>query len=178
MNDLANAMGGTFRASEVEIQDFTPVPEGEYAVSVTDAQLKGTSKGGTMLVLSHTIITGMNEGRVIIDRLNVNCPGSPKAEDIAKQSLAKICKAIGVDTLDSTNQLIGKRMKIRIGIQKGQGTYIDSMGNEKPSQDQNNVKGYYSLNGETPAPIQQEASEPTPEAQSAQASNGAPPWAS
>lgn len=177
MTDLAHAMGGTFEADKVEITDFSPVPEGEYAVAITGAELKGTSKGGTMLVLDFSIMTGPNEGRVIYDRLNINCPGSEKAENIAKQSLAKICKAIDTPTLKSTNELLGKRLKIKVSIRKGEGTYIDKTGAERQSQDQNDIKGYYSLSSNGAAAPLQQTQPVQPAPQAAAPSGGTPPWA-
>lgn len=177
MSDLASVMGGAFVADDVEITDFEPVPEGEYPVAITAAELKGTSKGGTMLVLDYAIMNGPNESRVIKDRLNVNCPGSPKAEDIAKQSLAKICKAIGIGQLSSTTELVGKRLKIKVVVKPGEGTYIDNTGAERQRSAQNDVKAYYSMN----APTQLKEATPAQTENGAEAdlppADGAPPWA-
>ncbi len=154
MGDLSNVLGG-FNANEVEISSgFEPIPEGEYIAVITSVELKDTRTGGNMLVFDFTVNGSSHDGRILKDRLNI-VNSNPKAETIAKESLAKICTAVDINSPKDTGEFIGRKLKIKVGIQPGVGTYVNQYGEEKPSQAQNNVKGYYSLNSASaPAPAQ------------------------
>lgn len=153
MTDLTQALGFQFNANEVEIKNFEPVPAGEYLVSITGVELKDSQKKGKMLVFDFTVQTGANDGRVVVDRLNI-VNASKDAERIALETLAKICKAVNIETPKNTNEFIGKRLKIKVDIEPGVGTYIDNFGQEKPCTAKNKIKGYYSFNGGA-APVEQ-----------------------
>lgn len=157
MNNLTQAMGFQFNASEVEVTDYTPVPDGEYLASVTEAEITETSSGGTMLVFTMSILTGPHDGRTIKDRLNI-VNKNATAQKIAHETLAKICNAVGIVTPSDTKEFIGKRLKIKVVVEQGVGTYVDKFGVEKPRSAQNVIKGYYPADS-VAAPVKQEDAE-------------------
>ena len=73
--------------------------------------------------------------------MNIKNP-SPKAEEIGRQQLGEIMRAIGLARIDNTDQLIGKSLSIKLEVKLSE-QYGD--GNE--------VKGFKALAGGTlPAP--------------------------
>lgn len=146
MNDLTAALGYQFDATQVEIADYSPVPEGEYVAMITGASLDDTKSGGKMLTFDFTIQGSAADGRVIKDRANI-VNQNQTAEKIGKETLAKICKAIGIAQPRSTTEFPNKRLKIKVVVEQGSGTYVNKYGEEKPHSAQNVVKGYYPING-------------------------------
>ncbi len=124
---------------------FEPIPAGNYQAMIESADIKDTSKGGQMLNLKWDILGPEYAGRKIFQGLNLRCPSSEKAEEIAAGQLGQIIAAIGLagQDLDDTDALIGGNAEIRVII--------------KPAADgydaKNEVKGVKSLEGsEAPAP--------------------------
>lgn len=95
----------SFDATTVEAPSFEALPVGLYEVVITDSKLQETKSGnGTMLVLDLEVISGDYQGRKLWDRLNLVNPSSTAVE-IARQTLASICRAVGVQQLTDTAQL-------------------------------------------------------------------------
>lgn len=175
MNDLSQALGYNFVADEVEISSYEPVPEGEYAVMITEAKLQATSTGGQMLVFDYTIQGSAHDGRVVTDRLNI-VNKKEKTQKIALESLAKLSLAVGINSPKLIDEYVNKRLKIKVIVQEGK-PYVNSFGEEKPGNPQNSVRGYYPINssGASVAPKQPETTVAPAEQPSAAPTR---PWAS
>jgi hypothetical protein len=52
--------------------NFDPVPAGNYSASITSAELKETSTGGTMIKLRFDITGPSHEGRVVFGNINID----------------------------------------------------------------------------------------------------------
>src|SRR6516162_5872898 len=77
-------------------RSFEPVPTGNYRMQVIESKVEDTKTGsGQMLTLTLEIIDGEYQNRRIWDRLNVRNQ-SPDAQRIAQQSLAALCRSIGL----------------------------------------------------------------------------------
>lgn len=151
------------------------LPEGEYLVGITDSAEQRTAKGGTMLVMTYSVLNGPYEGVELKDRLNI-INDNPTAQQIAAKSMAKIVQSCGLSTIKNTAELHGKRLLVKVGIEAGSGTYINKNGETKPRSDQNKIKDYYPATA-TPAPRQAVAEKPAqPEGPVAGAIKKAP-WA-
>lgn len=172
MNDLTQALGHEFKADEVEITSFEPVPAGEYAAIITGAEIKDT-KSGKGLFFEYTIQGTSHDGRVIKECVNI-VNASEKAQKIGLETLAKISMAVGINSAKDTSEFINKRLKIKLSVEAGVGTYINKYGEEKPRTAQNSVKGYYPINSQ-PVSAQTPA-EQTPASPVTQES-GTRPWA-
>jgi hypothetical protein len=113
-------------------------------------------------------ITGpSHEGRVVFGSINIRNQ-SQKAEEIGRQQLGEIMRAIGLANVEDTDQLIGGQIQIKIKIRK-------PTDNDKANgyhDDKNEIGGWKSLNGSTPLP----ASTAAPAATSAPGGSK-PPWA-
>jgi hypothetical protein len=94
--------------------DFTPIPDGWYDVTITEAVVK-TTKAGTGDYLSYRcdVVGPTHQGRVVFGMITLRNP-NPKAEDIGNQQMGELCRAIGAARLDDSDQLIGNRMTIKV----------------------------------------------------------------
>lgn len=141
VGNIEQLLGGGFDPSTVPDSEYSPIPDGEYVAQIEETEFKTTSKGGTMLVVKFQIVGSAQDGRTLTERLNIQ-NDNEKAVEIALQTLAKITTAAGLSVLKDTSELIGKKMYVSVATKKGEGTYTDANGNEKPRADQNVIKKY------------------------------------
>ena len=144
---------------------FEPLPAGWYTATISQAELKDTKAGnGQYIKLRYDITGPSHQGRVVFGNLNIK-NANPKAEEIGRQQLGDIMRAIGLAKVTDTDQLIGGQIGIKLSI-KDDAQYGAS----------NEVKGFKSVSGSA-APVANvipaNAFAPT---QAAPAKT-APPWA-
>lgn len=154
-------LGETFNAADLPqgTGNFDPIPAGTYTASITQANLRDTKDGtGKMIAIRYDITGPSHQGRVIFSNINIRNK-SPKAEEIGRQQLGDIMRAIGLASLQDTDQLIGGQLQIKVDIEKKEGY-----------EARNQVKGFKALSG-SPAPAPAAAPAPAP------AAGAAPPWA-
>ena len=140
--------------------DFSPLPDGWYSVTVAGAELKQTKAGtGSYISVRYDVTGPTHQGRVVFGNLNISNP-NPKAEEIGRQQLGDLMRAIGLDTVQDTDQLIGGQCQIKLVIRKS-----EEWG------DSNDIKGWKAGEGSRmPAPASAPAA---PQA----TAGAAPPWA-
>jgi hypothetical protein len=142
--------------------NFEPLPAGWYTVTISEAELKSTKAGnGQYIKLRYDVTGPTHQGRVVFGNLNIKNPNA-KAEEIGRQQLGDIMRAIGLAKVTDTDQLIGGNLSIKLDV-KQDAQYGAS----------NEVKGFKSVSGSA-APVA--ASMPTSGASTATA-KAAPPWA-
>jgi len=135
--------------------DFTPLPEGWYNASITKADVQATKDGtGQYIKVSYDITGPTHQGRVVFGNLNIR-NASAKAEEIGHQQLGELMRAIGVQKLEDTDQLIGHNLSIKLKVRPASGDY----------QASNDIAGWKSLAGASVAPAP------------AATASAAPPWA-
>ena len=159
----------SFDTSTVEVSGAgsarPPIPDGTYHAMVMDSEIKTTVKGGTMIVLEWQIIGDGHDGRRIWQNYNVVCPGSKKAEDIAKADMASACQAMGLDGYEDTDELHMQEIKIKVSTEPGSNGYGPK----------NRIDAYASAY-DKPAQVA-ESAEPSQPAQPQQPVGKKPPWA-
>lgn len=129
-----------FNANDVEVSDFLAIPAGWYAAEITESEMKQTKSGnGEYLQLTVKLIEGDHAGRVLFERLNLVNPNAT-AVSIAQQTLAGICKAVGLDQIEDSLELHGKPFRVSVKVIKDQ-DYGDANG------DKNEIGGYAPLGG-------------------------------
>lgn len=139
--------------------DFAPLPAGWYSVTITGAELKNTKAGNGQYIAVRYDVTGpTHQGRVVFGNLNIKNP-NPKAEEIGRQQLGDLMRAIGLSKVTDTDQLISGSLQIKLAIREQEGY--------EPSND---VKGYKSVSGGVPT-FAAPASPSAP-----QSAKSAPPW--
>jgi len=86
-----------FDANDVEPQEeFELLPEGQYKAIIAECNDKDTKDGtGKLIEVKLQIIEDPGKGRIFFDRLNI-INANETAVQIAKQTLAAICRAVGV----------------------------------------------------------------------------------
>ena len=138
-----------FEVAAAEPSAFGPLAPGEYVGEIVAADVKQTKAGTNMLSLE----IQTDKGKVW-DNLNL-WHTNPKAVEIAQERLSAIGLALGMTVITDTDQLLAKRVKVRVGIQDRNPQY-------------NEVLGYAAASA-APAP----APDPAP----AVPASAPPPWA-
>ena len=154
----------TFDVNELPVGNagnFEPLPAGWYTATISQSELKATKAGnGQYIKLRYDITGPTHQGRVVFGNLNIK-NANPKAEEIGRQQLGDIMRAIGLAKVTDTDQLIGGQIAIKLEV-KEDAQYGAS----------NEVKGFKSVSGSA-APA---AAIPQVQSNSAPA-KAAPPWA-
>lgn len=112
MMDLAG-----FDANNVEPNaPRDPIPAGWYKAVITESLEKPTkAQTGSYLQMTLEIIEGELAGRKTFERLNLNNPNQ-QAVEIAQRSLSSICRATGVMTPRTSNDLHDKPLMIKVKV--------------------------------------------------------------
>lgn len=148
---------------------FDPIPAGSYNVRIADASLEKTKAGDGQYIKLRLDVTGpSHEGRVLFTNLNIQNP-NPKAEEIGKQQLGSIMRAINLPAVSDTDQLVGGVMTVKVTIKQDE-KY--GPGNE--------VKSFKALDGASPMPSAQPSGAvpamQQPQSQPQAAQGGKPAW--
>jgi hypothetical protein len=146
----------TFSADALPVSDrnFEPLPAGWYTCVVNGAEIKNTKAGtGQYIAVRYDITGPTHQGRVVFGNLNIKNP-NPKAEEIGRQQLGELMRAIGLATVQDTDQLIGGQLSIKLDVRESE-QYGAS----------NDVKGYKSSGSAPPVAAKAPAS-----------AKAAPPW--
>ena len=140
--------------------NFEPLPAGWYTATISQSELKATKAGnGQYIKLRYDITGPSHQGRVVFGNLNIK-NASTKAEEIGRQQLGEIMRAIGLAKVSDTDQLIGGNLGIKLSVRTG-----EYAGNE--------IKAFRALGGAAPVaavPFKSVAPSTTP-------AKAAPPWA-
>jgi hypothetical protein len=98
-----------------EMDDFTPIPPGEYEVEVTDSEVAiAKSSGNNMAVFQFTVLGPMFAGRKVWDRFVLS-------NDIALRRLKTFAKFAGhknCNFIKDTEELHGLRVKVKLAIEQ------------------------------------------------------------
>lgn len=144
--------------------NFDPLPEGWYEVSIADAEIKQTKAGtGSYIKIRYDVIGPTHQGRVVFGNLNIRNQ-NPKAEEIGRQQLGELMRAVGVGKLTDTDQLIGCSLKIKLKIRHQDGY--------EPSND---VSAFKAIEGGIPPAPKSSKTDDAPFGGDAKATSS-PPW--
>ena len=145
--------------------NFEPLPAGWYTATISQSELKATKAGnGQYIKLRYDITGPSHQGRVVFGNLNIK-NANPKAEEIGRQQLGDIMRAIGLAKVTDTDQLIGGQIAIKLEVKQDE-QYGAS----------NEVKGFKSVSGSA-APAAASIPAKTTAPASAAPAKAAPPWA-
>ena len=140
------ALGTDYQGAK-PMDDFTPIPVGEYRAVITESEICETKAGdGQYLKLRVEVIEGEYQGRLIFVNLNL-WNKNPKAVEIANRELATIVAAVNRPGAQNSEDLHNIPMLIKVGIEPGSGSYGP----------QNKIKNYLPYAAHAPAqdaPIQ------------------------
>jgi hypothetical protein len=155
-------LGETFSAAE--LQPSTPsydlLPAGWYTCVITDAELKDTKSGTGQYIKVRYDVTGPScQGRVVFGNFNIKNQ-NVKAEEIGRQQLGDLMRALGLSAVNDTDQLINGHLSIKVDVRPASGEY----------NAQNEVKGWKSNTASLPP-------QPKPDAPAGAPAKASPPWA-
>ena len=157
---------GSFNTADAPKDEFAPLPAGVYNGVIVGSEMKSTADNlGEYLQLQIDVADGEHKGRKFFERLNLKNKNDT-AVKIAYQTLAAICKAVGKDQIQDSNELHGKRFSMEVAVEMGK-DYIDKKtGLQKQGRLQNVIKKY--------SPFGAAVASAPPAGQAA--SNDTPPW--
>ena len=143
-----------FNAAEVDTTSRAAIPSGTYEAVVTDSETRATKSGtGMGINLTFEIVSeGPAKGRKVFAWINYE-NANAKAQQIGREELASLCKAVGVVNLTDTAQLHNLPLMITVGVDRNDPT-------------RNVIRAYKAKAAQTAQPAQR-----TPQA------SGAAPWA-
>ena len=159
VNELPEDTGG----------DYSPLPPGDYQTVIKDAELKATNDGTGQYIKLRLDVTGpTHAGRVVFSNINIRNKSSA-AEQIGRAQLGALMKAIGLATLQDTDQLIGGHVTVKLAIREAR----TDPATGKTYEASNEVRSYKSIDSSA-MPAGQ--SQIKPMMQSATPTKSAPPW--
>jgi hypothetical protein len=156
-------LGQTFSAAELQpsTQSYQLLPAGWYTAIITEAEVNSTTAGNGSYIKCRYDITGPScQGRVVFSNFNIKNP-SVKAEEIGRQQLGDLMRALGLASVSDTDQLINGHLSIKVDIRPASGEYAA----------QNEVKGWRSNTGSLPPQPGK------PDAPAGAPAKASPPWA-
>ena len=126
--------------------DNSPIPEGDYKAVVKSAEVQTTKAGNGQYIKVRFDITGdTHAGRVVFSNINIRNP-NPKAEEIGRQQLGELARALGIKTVNDTDQLIGGHCQIKVVVRQSEGY-----------DPQNEIKRFKAIDGAAmPKPVVQQ----------------------
>jgi hypothetical protein len=115
---MAN-LGETFVAGDMpESRSYDIIPAGWYDATITKADVNPTKNGtGQKIDIRYDITGPTQQGRVMFGSVNIRNQ-SVKAEEIGRQQLADIMRAIGLERITDSDQLIGAPICIKVKIKE------------------------------------------------------------
>ncbi len=163
---LGNSFASAFQAAEATVS-YQPIPEGDYSLKISGAEMKATRSGGSMLKLSIEVLGPSHKGRKFFQNYNIRC-ASAEAERIGIQQLKMLWLASGASgTPTDTDEFVGRVFRAKVGIEESKD---DRYG------PQNRIQRYYPVEQTTmPAMTSNPVSAPMPEAANGPAST-LKPW--
>ncbi len=142
-----------FNAAEVDTTSRDAITSGTYEADVTDSEKRATKNGNGMgsNLTFEILADGPAKGRKVFAWINYENQNA-KAQQIGREELASLCKAVGVTELEDTVQLHNLPLVITVGVDRNDPT-------------KNVIKAYKAKAAQTQQPAQK------PQA------SGAAPWA-
>lgn len=112
-----------FNAAEVDTTSRDAIPSGTYEAVVSDSEMRATKSGtGMGINLTFEILSdGPAKGRKVFAWINYE-NANPKAQQIGREELASLCKAVGVTNLSDTCQLHNLPLVITVGLDRNDPT--------------------------------------------------------
>jgi len=118
--------------------ELQPIPQGRYTAAIVAEEYKTTKKGdGKYLQLTLEILEGKYKGRRLFDFLNLKNPNAT-AQEIAKRTLSKICKCVGILKPKDSSELLNKVLVVTVKVDR------------QNDELRNSIKGYAKTTPSTP----------------------------
>ena len=132
--------------------NYDALPAGLYEATIANAEIKDSKSGGKYINVRYDITGPSHAGRVVFGMITI-ANANPKAEEVGRQQLGDLIRAIGLDKLADTDQLIGGQLIIKLDVETSE-----------QYGEQNRVRGFRTAKAKTAKPA-------------ATATTNTPPWA-
>lgn len=133
MSDLSNFIKPDYNPEDDNF-DNTPIPIGDYVVTITGAEWKNCNNSSGKYVSVENSIDGDahpdHRGRKVWCNLNL-VNDNPKTVEIASEQMTSLVFAAGLRTVSQPHELIGARAIARVKIEKGRDGHADKNGVRK-----------------------------------------------
>ena len=131
-----------FDLSEYHTEDrnYDPIPMGDYFLKCTDAVVKPTRTGGEMIAAAFEVVGGDFNGRKLWNNFNIH-NNSEVAQRIGREQVSAWAKAAGKPNANSFDELLERKFKAIVDIEKGKDGYADK----------NRIAGYIMPSSSAPA---------------------------
>lgn len=99
--------------------DYEELPNGIYRMEVTEADVAPTKSGnGTILKTVNEVVEPEDyKGRKIFNNYNLENV-SAQAQEIGQRQFASLCRAMGIDGVEDTDELLYKQFTVKVGLGK------------------------------------------------------------
>lgn len=106
-------------AHDTTQSDYAELPNGIYKVEIEASEVKPTSNGdGTILKVTNVVVEPEDyKGRKLFNNYNLENK-SAQAQEIGQKQFASLCRAIGVDSVEDSEDLHFKVYTVKVGLGK------------------------------------------------------------
>jgi len=113
-------LGNTFNATEHDTEqrgEYEELPNGDYQLEIEASDVVPTSTGsGTILKTTLIVVAPeSHKGRKLFNNYNIE-NSNPQAQEIGQRQFASLCRAIGVDSVEDSEELHFRVFSARIGL--------------------------------------------------------------
>jgi hypothetical protein len=165
-----------FELESLPTPEYEIIPAGQYTAMIAAAEARQNKSGtGHYLSVQYMILGPTHQGRSVFGNITLSHPNETAAR-IGRGQLSELMRAVGVSRLADTEQLVGRRLKIKVVVRADE-KYGES----------NDVKGWKPLEGgqqaSSPmppfptAPTSSSTQPPVPGSTEASRPRSLPPWA-
>lgn len=120
--------------------NYDALPAGLYEATIANAEIKDSKSGGKYINVRYDITGPSHAGRVVFGMITI-ANANPKAEEVGRQQLGDLIRAIGLDKLADTDQLIGGQLIIKLDVETSE-----------QYGEQNRVRGFRTAGAKTAKP--------------------------
>ena len=126
---------GEFKVDDAPTGDYECLPAGDYTALIQSAELLPTKAGtGHYVKTCFQVVDGNMSGRTVYNYFNI-VNANPKCQNIGLAQFADMSRAIGLEAVADTTQLVNQVLVIRVGVKMS--TYQGETKNE------NTIKKYF-----------------------------------
>ena len=165
-----------FELDSLPTPEYEIIPAGQYTAMIAAAEPRANKSGtGHYLSVQYMILGPTHQGRSVFGNITLSHPNET-AKRIGRGQLSELMRAVGVSRLSDTEQIVGRRLKIKVVVRADE-KYGES----------NDVKGWKPLEGGQqasspmppfpPAPTPTPAQPPAPGNTETPRPRNLPPWA-
>ncbi len=136
------------------LDDFEPLPPGEYHVGVVDSGVE-QKNNGLQAKFVYEVINGDHAGRKIHDRMWITHT-NPTAAEIGLRSLKTLATSAGhqnPNMVNDTEELHGRELVVRLAVREHEGKHYQDVKAYKPASGQPAAAPRPAVPGRAPAAV-------------------------